>query len=111
MSVISHIQALCPRRTTKIEQKRLYLISKFHRHKYFLHPLEDQDITTEGRKKVPLPRFKPSTTKIINSAATLLTAKVQMLTKLAILLEYHTWVRDRGLKRKMFGMSGDTRVT
>jgi hypothetical protein len=29
-----------------------------------------------------------------------------MLAKLAILLEYHTWVRDGGLKRKMFGMSG-----
>ena len=29
-----------------------------------------------------------------------------MLAKLARLLEYDTWVRDGGLKRKMFGMSG-----
>jgi hypothetical protein len=36
---------------TKLEQKRLYLISKLHRHKYFLHLLEDQDIIAEGSEK------------------------------------------------------------
>ena len=36
----------------------------------------------------------------------LLTAKLQMLAKMATLPEYHTWVRHGALKRKMFGMSG-----